>query len=68
MLSVSGRSQGWGAVGPFINCPHVHFSSSFCIVNDELFVREASPTEAQRLHSPSLCQPPSWSSSPPSSR
>nr|XP_025132459.1 nuclear RNA export factor 3-like [Bubalus bubalis] len=43
-------------------------SSSFCIVNDELFVREASPSEAQRLHSPSLCQPPSWSSSPPSSR
>uniref|UniRef100_A0A4W2IJ46 NTF2 domain-containing protein n=1 Tax=Bos indicus x Bos taurus TaxID=30522 RepID=A0A4W2IJ46_BOBOX len=42
--------------------------SSFCIVNDELFVREASPSEAQRLHSPSLCQPPSWSSSPPSSR
>ncbi|DAA13109.1 TPA: nuclear RNA export factor 3-like [Bos taurus] len=39
-------------------------SSSFCIVNDELFVREASPIEAQHLHSPSLCQPPSWSSSP----
>uniref|UniRef100_A0A8B9YL83 NTF2 domain-containing protein n=1 Tax=Bos mutus grunniens TaxID=30521 RepID=A0A8B9YL83_BOSMU len=43
-------------------------SSSFCIVNDELFIREASPSEAQRLHSPSLCQPPSWSSSPLSSR
>uniref|UniRef100_A0A8C0AIZ7 NTF2 domain-containing protein n=1 Tax=Bos mutus grunniens TaxID=30521 RepID=A0A8C0AIZ7_BOSMU len=43
-------------------------SSSFCIVNDELFVREASPSEAQRLHSPSLCQAPSWSSSSPSSR
>lgn len=70
LLSVSVSSQDWGAGGPSINCPHVHFSSSLCIVNDELFVREASPSEAQRLHSPSQClhcRPLSCSTSPLSS-
>uniref|UniRef100_A0A4W2BQQ8 NTF2 domain-containing protein n=1 Tax=Bos indicus x Bos taurus TaxID=30522 RepID=A0A4W2BQQ8_BOBOX len=46
-------------------------SSSLCIVNEELFVREASPSEAQRLHSPSQClhcRPRSCSASPLSSR
>ncbi|XDB66342.1 hypothetical protein ABFV05_019958 [Capra hircus] len=35
-------------------------SSSLCIVNDKLFVSEASPSEAQHLHSPSqyLHSPP----------
>ncbi|XP_070641143.1 nuclear RNA export factor 3-like [Bos indicus] len=45
--------------------------SSLCIVNEELFVREASPSEAQRLHSPSQClhcRPRSCSASPLSSR
>ncbi|XP_055249449.1 nuclear RNA export factor 3-like [Moschus berezovskii] len=65
---VEGSSQGCvrAFTRTFITAPTS--SSSLCIVNDELFVREASPSEAQRLHSPSQCQPPSWSSSPPSSR
>ncbi|XP_055293608.1 nuclear RNA export factor 3-like, partial [Moschus berezovskii] len=66
--AVEGSSQGCvrAFTRTFITAPTS--SSSLCIVNDELFVREASPSEAQRLHSPSQCQPPSWSSSPPSSR
>ncbi|KAG8511202.1 LOW QUALITY PROTEIN: Nuclear RNA export factor 2, partial [Galemys pyrenaicus] len=33
------------------SCLRVHFSSSFCIVNDELFVRDATPNETQRAFS-----------------
>uniref|UniRef100_A0ABI7YKE5 TAP-C domain-containing protein n=1 Tax=Felis catus TaxID=9685 RepID=A0ABI7YKE5_FELCA len=33
------------------DCLRVHFSSSLCIVNDELFVRDASPNETQSMSS-----------------
>ena len=36
---------------PFVSCLRVHFSSSLCIVNDELFVRDASPNETQSMSS-----------------
>uniref|UniRef100_A0A452E575 NTF2 domain-containing protein n=1 Tax=Capra hircus TaxID=9925 RepID=A0A452E575_CAPHI len=68
---VEGSSQGCvrAFTRTFITTPTS--SSSLCIVNDELFVREASPSEAQRLHSPSQClhcRPRSCSASPLSSR
>uniref|UniRef100_A0A8C6DYQ5 NTF2 domain-containing protein n=1 Tax=Moschus moschiferus TaxID=68415 RepID=A0A8C6DYQ5_MOSMO len=68
---VEGSSQGCvrAFTRTFITAPTS--SSSFCIVNDELFVREASPSEAQRLHSPSQClhcRPRSCSTSPLSCR
>ncbi|XP_070320730.1 nuclear RNA export factor 3-like isoform X1 [Odocoileus virginianus] len=67
---VEGSSQGCvhAFTRTFITTPVS--SSSLCIVNDELFVREASPSEAQRLHSPSQClhcRPLSCSTSPLSS-
>ncbi|XP_043316018.1 nuclear RNA export factor 3-like isoform X1 [Cervus elaphus] len=67
---VEGSSQGCvhAFTRTFITTPIS--SSSLCIVNDELFVREASPSEAQRLHSPSQClhcRPLSCSTSPLSS-
>ncbi|XP_044793493.1 nuclear RNA export factor 3 isoform X1 [Bubalus bubalis] len=68
---VEGSSQGCvrAFTRTFITTPTS--SSSLCIVNEELFVREASPSEAQRLHSPSQClhcRPRSCSASPLSSR
>nr|XP_025132368.1 nuclear RNA export factor 3-like isoform X2 [Bubalus bubalis] len=68
---VEGSSQGCvrAFTQTFITTPTS--SSSLCIVNEELFVREASPSEAQRLHSPSQClhcRPRSCSASPLSSR
>ncbi|OWJ99497.1 NXF3, partial [Cervus elaphus hippelaphus] len=70
VVEVEGSSQGCvhAFTRTFITTPIS--SSSLCIVNDELFVREASPSEAQRLHSPSQClhcRPLSCSTSPLSS-
>ncbi|XP_020935516.1 nuclear RNA export factor 3-like [Sus scrofa] len=67
---VGGWSQGCvrAFTRTFITIPAT--SSSLCIVNDELFVREASPSERQSLHFPSQCLlplPASCSSSPQSS-
>ncbi|KAB0339350.1 hypothetical protein FD755_024981, partial [Muntiacus reevesi] len=57
---VEGRSPGCvcAFTRTFIATPTS--SSSLCIVNDKLFVSEASPSEAQHLHSPSqyLHSPP----------
>uniref|UniRef100_A0A5G2QIU1 NTF2 domain-containing protein n=1 Tax=Sus scrofa TaxID=9823 RepID=A0A5G2QIU1_PIG len=70
VVAVGGWSQGCvrAFTRTFITIPAT--SSSLCIVNDELFVREASPSERQSLHFPSQCLlplPASCSSSPQSS-
>ena len=52
LLSASGSRSLLGVwVGTSVNCLRVRISSSFCIVNDKLFVSDFSPEKtASALH------------------